>query len=120
MCEVFTDLQAHELNLDTGGQPRKALVVEPSNIRDGAAVVLAFHGSNQTAAGFHKAIGGSLDGLVAGGDAVVIYLDGYGGTGTMPAATPIFQRGGMALTTSHFPAPSSTNLSDRARSTAIE
>jgi polyhydroxybutyrate depolymerase len=42
-------------------------------------VVLAFHGSNQTAAGFHKAIGGSLDGLVAGGDAVVVYLDGYRG-----------------------------------------
>jgi polyhydroxybutyrate depolymerase len=79
MCEVFTDMQAHELNLDVGGQPRKALVVEPSNIRDGAAVVLAFHGSNQTAAGFHKAIGGSLDGLVAGGDAVVVYLDGYRG-----------------------------------------
>jgi polyhydroxybutyrate depolymerase len=45
----------------------------------GAALVLVFHGSTQNAATFRKASGQSFDALAAGGDVVVVYLDGYRG-----------------------------------------
>ena len=66
----------HSVEVD--GRRREYLLVRPSAPAPGAPLVLALHGSGQSAARVRSATGGALDALAAAG-AAVAYLDAWRG-----------------------------------------
>ncbi|MER7797842.1 alpha/beta fold hydrolase [Microbacterium sp. NPDC096154] len=67
----------HELRID--GRLRAFTAVGADEGPEGRALVIAFHGSTQTGAGFRDFTGRALDRLAAEGRAVVLYPDGWRG-----------------------------------------
>lgn len=66
-------------SVDVDGRSRTYTLVTPAGLRPGAALVLVFHGSNQTGEKVRKVSGRSFDALAEAGRAVVAYLDGHKG-----------------------------------------
>lgn len=66
-------------SIDVAGRRRSYTLAEPPGAGPGTALVLVFHGSNQTGEKFRAFTGRSFDALASTGGAVVAYLDGYKG-----------------------------------------
>ncbi|MHA7985801.1 CE1 family esterase [Rathayibacter sp. CAU 1779] len=65
------------VELQVGGRPRRMLVVRAADIRPGAPIVVALHGSNQTGEGLRRFAGGEFDRFAVRDKAVLLYLDGH-------------------------------------------
>lgn len=66
-------------SIDAAGRRRSYTLAEPPGAAPDAALVLVFHGSNQTGEKFRAFTGNSFDALASAGGAIVAYLDGYQG-----------------------------------------
>lgn len=72
-----SDLMTDARTVDIDGRPRTFAVIRDAGVSEAPAVLLLFHGSNQTGRGFRIATGDSFDRLAVGGSTLVVYLDGY-------------------------------------------
>jgi poly(3-hydroxybutyrate) depolymerase len=61
-------------SIDVAGRRRSYTLAEPPGAGPGTALVLVFHGSNQTGEKFRAFTGRSFDALASTGGAVVAYL----------------------------------------------